>query len=60
MAENIASRYDIFISKQIITNIASNFSDNEIELGYGNRVRSRLREMINLIGFDDNSIDKQK
>lgn len=59
MAEIILSRYDIFISKQIITHITSNLSATEIETAYGNRVRSRLREMLNLIAFDDNSMDKR-
>lgn len=60
MAEIILSRYDIFISKQVITHITSNLSATEIETTYGNRVRSRLREMLNLIAFDDNSMDKRK
>jgi DNA replication protein DnaC len=59
MAEIILSRYDIFISKQVITHITSNLSATEIETAYGNRVRSRLREMLNLISFDDNSLDKR-
>jgi DNA replication protein DnaC len=59
MAEIILSRYDIFISKQVITHITSNLSATEIETAYGNRVRSRLREMLNLIAFDDNSMDKR-
>lgn len=59
MAEIILSRYDIYISKQVITHITSNLSATEIETAYGNRVRSRLREMLNLIAFDDNSMDKQ-
>jgi DNA replication protein DnaC len=59
MAEIILSRYDIFISKQVITHITSNLSATEIEAAYGNRVRSRLREMLNLIAFDDNSLDKR-
>lgn len=59
MAEIILSRYDIYISKQVITHITSNLSATEIETAYGNRVRSRLREMLNLIAFDDNSMDKR-
>jgi DNA replication protein DnaC len=59
MAEIILSRYDIFISKQVITHITSNLSATEIETAYGNRVRSRLREMLNLIAFDDSSMDKR-
>ena len=60
MAEIILSRYDIFISKQVITHITSNLSATEIETVYGNRVRSRLREMLNLIAFDDNALDKRQ
>ena len=59
MAEIILSRYDIFISKQVITHITTNLSATEIENAYGNRVRSRLREMLNLIAFDDGCLDKR-
>ncbi|WP_310377994.1 AAA family ATPase [Flavobacterium sp.] len=59
MAEIILSRYDIFISKQVITHITSNLSATEIESAYGNRVRSRLREMLNLIAFDKDVEDKR-
>lgn len=59
MAEIILSRYDIFISKKIQTHITSNLSASEIENAYGNRVRSRLRNMLNLIAFDKNTKDKR-
>ena len=59
MAEIILSRYDIFISKQVITHITSNLSATEIETAYGNRVRSRLRNMLNLIAFDKDTKDKR-
>ena len=59
MAEIILSRYDIFISKQVITHITSNLSASEIETTYGNRVRSRLRAMLNLIAFDKSTQDKR-
>lgn len=59
MAEIILSRYDIFISKKIQTHITSNLSASEIESAYGNRVRSRLRNMLNLIAFDKNTPDKR-
>ena len=59
MAENILSRYEIFISKQVITHITSNLSASEIETTYGNRVRSRLRNMLNLIAFDKDTKDKR-
>jgi DNA replication protein DnaC len=59
MAEILLSRYDIFISKNIKTHITTNLSASEIETIYGNRVRSRLRSMCNLIAFDQNTADKR-
>jgi DNA replication protein DnaC len=59
MAEIILSRYDIFISKKIYTHITTNLSASEIETAYGNRVRSRLRTMLNLIAFDKTTKDKR-
>ncbi|WP_395051798.1 ATPase [Flavobacterium sp.] len=59
MAEIILSRYDIFISKKIYTHITTNLSASEIETAYGNRVRSRLRNMLNLIAFDKTTKDKR-
>lgn len=59
MAEIVLSRYDIFVSKKIPTHITSNLSASEIETHYGLRVRSRLREMVNLISYDKNTKDKR-
>ena len=59
MAEILLSRYDIFISKKILTHITTNLSATEIEKNYGNRVRSRLREMVNLIAYDKSTPDKR-
>jgi len=42
------------------THITTNLNAEEIEKRYGNRVRSRLRAMFNLISFNQNSIDKRK
>ena len=60
MAEILLSRYDIFTSKKIQTHITTNLSASEIENIYGNRVRSSLREMINLIEFEKRINDKRK
>jgi DNA replication protein DnaC len=60
MAEILLSRYDIFISKKVNTHITTNLSASEIENQYGNRVRSRLREICNLIAYDRKSDDKRK
>ena len=59
IAEVLLSRYDIFISKKIKTHITTNLSATEIETNYGVRVRSRLREMMNLIAYDKNTKDKR-
>nr|WP_315203497.1 AAA family ATPase [uncultured Flavobacterium sp.] len=59
MAEILLSRYDIFTTKKIQTHITTNLSASEIETAYGNRVRSRLREMINLIAFEKGIKDKR-
>jgi DNA replication protein DnaC len=59
MAEILLSRYDLFISKKLKTHITTNLSATEIEKHYGNRVRSRLREMVNLIAYDKSTSDKR-
>lgn len=59
MAEILLSRYDLFISKKLQTHITTNLSASEIEKNYGNRVRSRLREMVNLIAFERTAQDKR-
>lgn len=59
MAEVILSRYDIFVSKRIPTHITTNLSASEIEQHYGLRVRSRLRELVNLIAYDKQTKDKR-
>ena len=59
MAEILLSRYDIFTTKKIQTHITTNLSASEIETHYGNRVRSRMREMLNLIAYEKSIKDKR-
>ena len=59
MGEVLLSRYDLFISQGMITHLTTNLSASELESMYGNRVRSRFREMFNLIAFDKDSMDKR-
>jgi DNA replication protein DnaC len=59
MAEILLSRYDIFTTKKIQTHITTNLSASEIETHYGSRVRSRMREMFNLIAYDKTIKDKR-
>jgi energy-coupling factor transporter ATP-binding protein EcfA2 len=60
MAEVLLTRYDLFVSQNLITHVTTNLSASEIEESYGNRIRSRMREMFNLIAFNNNSIDKRQ
>jgi len=59
MGEIILSRYDQFVSNNMITYITTNINSNEIEEIYGKRVRSRMREMFNLISFSETTPDKR-
>ena len=60
MGEILLSRYDHFISNHMITHATTNLSASELENYYGNRVRSRMREMFNLIAYTPNSLDKRR
>ncbi len=68
MGEILLSRFDLFNSnnQQLTTHnytkthATTNLNAHELEDRYGNRVRSRMREMFNLIAFEINSIDKRK
>ena len=60
MAEIILSRYDYYHSFGMQTHLTTNLNSSEIEKQYGLRVRSRLREMFNLIAFPAETPDKRK
>jgi DNA replication protein DnaC len=60
MGEIILSRYDLFLKNNIKTHATTNLNAAELEEKYGNRVRSRMRQLFNLIAFDKESIDKRK
>ena len=59
MAEIILTRYDSFIHNNTMTHVTTNLSASELEAFYGDRVRSRMRQMFNLISFNSDSIDKR-
>lgn len=59
MAEILLSRYDQFVAKKLITHLTTNLSASEIESSYGNRIRSRMRELFNLIAFENSVKDKR-
>jgi len=60
MGEILLSRHDLFLKSNIKTYATTNLNAQELEERYGNRVRSRMRELFNLIAFDRESLDKRK
>lgn len=59
MGEILLSRYDLFLQRKIRTHATTNLNAQELEDLYGNRVRSRMRQLFNLIAFDKESRDKR-
>ena len=59
MREIILSRYYFFKSHDMITHFTSNLGASELEKRYGKEVRSRVREMCNIIVFPQNTEDKR-
>jgi DNA replication protein DnaC len=60
VGEILLHRYDMHVNYNIITHATTNLNADELEKIYGNRVRSRLREMFNLISFPESCKDKRK
>lgn len=60
IAEIMLHRYDLLINQKIKTHATTNLNAEELEDLYGNRVRSRLRSMFNLISFPKSTLDKRK
>jgi DNA replication protein DnaC len=59
IAEILLHRHELLVKSQIVTHATTNLTANEIEKIYGQRVRSRLREMFNLISFPADAKDKR-
>ena len=62
MGEVLLSRYELYLQTKhkIKTHATTNLNAEELEERYGNRVRSRMRELFNLVAFDQNARDKRK
>jgi energy-coupling factor transporter ATP-binding protein EcfA2 len=60
MGEILLSRHELFLNKQIKTHATTNLNAAELEELYGIRVRSRMRQLFNLVAFDRGSVDKRK
>ncbi len=59
MGEVLLSRYELFMDSKRKTHATTNLNAQELEERYGNRVRSRMRELFNLIAFHKGSRDKR-
>ena len=59
MGEILLSRYDLYLKNKTRTHATTNLNAQELEERYGIRVRSRMRELFNLIAFNKNCSDKR-
>lgn len=60
MGEILISRHELFLKHKIKTHATTNLGADELEELYGNRVRSRMRQLFNLVAFDKDTNDKRK
>ena len=59
IGEILLSRHEIYLKSGIKTHATTNLNADELEDRYGKRVRSRMREMFNLIAFKEDAKDKR-
>ncbi len=60
MGELLLSRHDLFLNHKLKTHLTTNLNAEELEERYGSRVRSRMRQAYNLVGFTKNAKDKRQ
>jgi len=60
MGEILLPPYELFVNRQIKTHCTINLNAKELEESYDKRVRSRIRQMFNLVAFEKDSKDKRK
>ena len=60
MGEIILSRHELFQKHKLKTHATTNLNANELEERYGERVRSRMRQMFNQVSFQKDAKDKRK
>ena len=62
MGEVLLSRHELFLqtNQKVKTHATTNLNAEELEDRYGTRVRSRMRELFNLVAFEEGAIDKRK
>jgi len=60
IGEILLSRYPLFVYQRMKTHATTNYDVDKLEDIYGNRIRSRMKEMFNLISFDKDTMDKRR
>ena len=60
LAEILLDRYDRFVTNQMLTHLTTNLNAPELETLYGDRLRSRLREMCNVLNFPATAPDRRR
>ncbi len=60
LAEILLDRYDQFVRYQMRTHLTTNLNATELETLYGDRLRSRLREMCNVVSFPAAAPDRRR
>jgi len=59
IGEILLSRHELLLESGLRTHATTNLNAEELEERYGKRVRSRMREMFNLVAFDQKAQDKR-
>lgn len=60
MGEILISRHELFLKTNTKTHATTNLNAQELEDLYGVRVRSRMRQLFNLVAFDQDAGDKRR
>lgn len=60
LGEILISRHELLLNHKVLTHATTNLNAEEMEERYGNRVRSRMRQLFNLVAFDSKVVDKRK
>lgn len=60
LGEILLSRHELLLNHKIKTHATTNLNAAELEDRYGERVRSRMRQLFNLVAFDEKAGDKRK
>lgn len=60
IGEILLSRHELFLNTGVKTHATTNLNAEELEDRYGQRVRSRMRELFNLIAYEKHTKDKRQ